>query len=89
MRFQSLPLTLRKQINYLRLVLGFLFLKVAEWIELRSPPWAASFALRTTALALLILALLPAHPMRLTAALGLSLSLGVIVRSFEVLMEKT
>lgn len=88
MRFRRLPLTLQKQINYLRLVLGFLFLRAAEWIELRTPPWAAAFLLRTTALTFLILALLPAHPMRFTAALGISLSAGVIVRSFEVVIDK-
>jgi hypothetical protein len=88
---RNLPLTLRKRVSQLRFFIGCLLLRVVEWFELhgRIPARGALFALIVTLVTLFLFTIFPSHPLRFTAALGLGLCAGIIVRSLELVMERT
>lgn len=91
MHLRSLPHTLRSQANRLRFFLGCILLLSLERIHLHGlrPTKIILFIIITICFTLLTFSLIPSHPMRFATALGLGLAAGVIVRTFEVVLERT
>jgi hypothetical protein len=88
MRLERLPLSLRKLHSWLTFIAGCTILRLDEYFHLRTNMVRrVNFFARSGALISLMLLAWHDTPMQIFVAFGSGLSLGVIIRSIELVTE--